>query len=100
MEQQIQLEKEAKRVEEKAAAKIGGWMIAITLSLMVFTAYQMSEYPDGVFANVCRLAITVCGCVLKIAIYPCKKLFPNRYGGYSNHLVTTDSFPHDSRGFL
>ena len=77
-------------------------MIAITLSLMVLTAHQMSENPDGVFANVCRLAITVCGCIFKIAIYPCKKLFPNRYGGYSNQLVTstTDSFPHDTRGFL
>ena len=97
----IKLEAETKFITEKKAAKIGGWMIALTLALMVMTAYQMSENPDGVFANVCRLVITVCGCVLKIVLFPCKKFFPNRYGGYSNHLVTTsDSFPHDTRGFL
>lgn len=75
--------------EEKVARKIGGWAILLCLASMMLTAYQMSENPDGVFASVCRLAITMTGCIFKILLYPCKKMCGNRFNGYEHHLVTT-----------
>lgn len=77
---------------EEVARKIGGWAILLCLSSMMLTAYQMSENPDGVFASVCRLAITMTGCIIKIFLYPCKKLCGNRFNGYEHHLVTTQEF--------
>jgi len=77
---------------EEVARKIGGWAILLCLSSMMLTAYQMSENPDGVFASVCRLAITMTGCIFKILLYPCKKLCGNRFNGYEHHLVTTQEF--------
>jgi len=57
---------------------------------MIFTAHQMSENPDGFFASCCRLAITISGCIFKILLLPCKKVFGNRFNGYTHHLVATD----------
>lgn len=82
--------------EKRAARKIGGWAILLCLAMMMLTAYQMSENPDGVFANICRLAMTVTGCIFKILLYPCKKLFGNRFTGYEHHLVTTQDFRDSS----
>lgn len=78
--------------EEKAAKKIGGWAILLCVASMMLTAYQMSENPDGVFASVCRLSLTMTGCIFKILLYPCKKLCGNRFNGYEHHLVTTQEF--------
>ena len=76
--------------EEKEAAKISVLYFIITLILMVFTAQQMSENPDGVYANVCRLGITIVGCIFKIILLPFQKYcgLCSRQG-YSHHLVTT-----------
>ena len=85
--------------EEKEAAKISVLYFVITLVLMIFTAQQMSESPDGVYANVCRLGITVAGLVVKIILLPFRK-FCGLGGkqGYSHHLVTTsDPYSRTSR---
>lgn len=79
--------------EEKEAAKISIGFIFLTLSLMICTAQQMSENPDGVYANVCRLAITVTSCIFKMILYPFRKVLGlNNNGGYAHHLVTTQDF--------
>ena len=85
--------------EEKEAAKISVLYFVITLVLMIFTAQQMSESPDGVYANVCRLGITVAGLGAKIILLPFRK-FCGLGGkqGYSHHLVTTsDPYSRTSR---
>jgi hypothetical protein len=79
--------------EEKEAAKISIGFIFLTLTLMICTAQQMSENPDGVYANVCRLAITVTSCVFKMILFPFRKVLGlNNNGGYAHHLVTTQEF--------
>ena len=85
--------------EEKEAAKISVLYFIITLILMIFTAQQMSENPDGVYANVCRLAITITGCILKIVLLPFRKYCGlGGRQGYSHHLVTTsDPYARTSR---
>jgi hypothetical protein len=85
--------------EEKEAAKISVLYFIITLMLMIFTAQQMSENPDGVYANVCRLAITITGCILKIVLLPFRKYCGlGGRQGYSHHLVTTsDPYARTSR---
>jgi len=90
-EEEVMHEREIKD-ETAVAKKIGGWAVLLCIASMMLTAYQMSENPDGVFASVCRLAITVTGCFFKILLYPCKKLCGNRLNGYEHHLVTTQEF--------
>mmetsp|Transcript_7058 Transcript_7058/g.10115 ORF Transcript_7058/g.10115 Transcript_7058/m.10115 type:complete len:440 (-) Transcript_7058:70-1389(-) len=81
------------KIELHDEEKVGGWAILIGLTFMIFTAYQMSENPDGVFASICRLAITVTECIFKILLYPCRKAVGNRFGSYStHHLVTSHDY--------
>jgi len=78
--------------EEKTAAKISIGFIFLTLALMICTAQQMGENPDGVYANICRLAITVTSCIFKMFLFPFRKVFGFGTGGYAHHLVTTQEF--------
>mmetsp|Transcript_8605 Transcript_8605/g.12665 ORF Transcript_8605/g.12665 Transcript_8605/m.12665 type:complete len:189 (+) Transcript_8605:57-623(+) len=74
---------------EHEAAKISIFYLSITLVLMVLTAQQLSENPDGVYANICRLAITVTGCIFKIILLPLRKVLGlGSSNGYTHHLVT------------
>ena len=82
--------------EEKEAAKISIVYLLLTLVLMVFTAHQLSENPDGVYSNICRLAITVVGCAVKILVLPFRKICGLGARGYSHHLVTTND-PYSGR---
>lgn len=90
------------REEEKEVKKVGGWMGFAAIVLMIYTAYQMSENPDGICAryetfcslrtchscfglvsnfvsysyhflftcSLCRLVITILGCIVKIMLIP------------------------------
>lgn len=84
--------------EEETAAKISIGFIFLTLSLMICTAQQMSENPDGVYAHVCRLAMTVTGCVFKMLLFPFRKIC-GLGNPYAHHLVTSQEFSylHNSR---
>ena len=45
-----------------------GWIVS-----MVFTAWQMSDNPDGIFAALCRLILSAIQLTLQILTSPCRK---------------------------
>ena len=84
--------------EEKAAKKVGGWAVVIAIFGMIFTAWQVSENPDGVFASVCRLSITICGCILKVLLLPCKFLCGKGAGGGHHPISSAPDYREPYRG--
>jgi len=92
-EEEVQeLETELKQ-EERVARQAGGLGIFLGILAMVFTAHQMSENPDGIYASVCRLAITLASVVVKIVCMPCRKLLGAGGDGnpYSGHMTISTS---------
>mmetsp|Transcript_3879 Transcript_3879/g.7950 ORF Transcript_3879/g.7950 Transcript_3879/m.7950 type:complete len:234 (+) Transcript_3879:529-1230(+) len=84
--------------EEEELKKVGGWMTVAAVALMVFTAYQMSENPDGVCASLCRLAITVIGCIVKIILIPFKYVLGGGRPSGGHYMATPDyRDPYGSR---
>ncbi|KAL7473832.1 hypothetical protein ACHAXS_014406 [Conticribra weissflogii] len=84
--------------EEEELKKVGGWMSFAAIVLMVFTAYQMSENPDGVCASLCRLAITVIGCIIKIILIPFKYVLGGGRPSGGHYMATPDyRDPYGSR---
>lgn len=82
---------------EKEAETAGGLGFLLAMLAMVFTAYQMSENPDGIFASVCRLAITLLGCGFKMITMPCRNFLGNRY--HAGHVpVSTMEYREPYRG--
>lgn len=97
MEKEVKEEKEELQTVEKEAKAAGGLGFMLALLAMIFTAYQMSENPDGIYASVCRLAITVIGCILKLLVMPCRNLFGSRYR--AGHIpVSTIEYREPYRG--
>jgi len=93
----LQEEEMALAQVEKEAKTAGGLGILLAMCAMIFTAYQMSENPDGIFASVCRLAITLIGCGFKMVTMPCRNLLGNRYHG--GHIpVSTMEYREPYRG--
>ena len=92
-------EKEAEEVQQvqTEAKTVGGIGFLLALMAMIFTAHQMSENPDGIYASVCRLAITVIGCALKLILMPCRNFMGNRY--HAGHIpVSTMEYREPYRG--
>jgi hypothetical protein len=85
-----ELEQELNK-EEKVARRAGGLGIFIGIVAMVFTAHQMSENPDGIYASVCRLAITISSVVIKIVCMPCRKLLGAGNPHYQGHMPISTS---------
>jgi hypothetical protein len=65
---------------------------------MIFTAWQMSDNPDGIYASLCRLTLTCIHLVFRIIMSPCRKCCG---GGYRNHhhLAGTNGY-HEPYGHL
>ena len=83
---------------EEEVKKVGGWLSFVFLILMIYTAYQMSENPDGICASLCRLVITVLGCILKIALIPCKYILGGGRPSGGHYMATPDyRDPYGSR---
>jgi len=100
-EEEVQeLETELKQ-EEIVARRAGGLGIFLGILAMIFTAHQMSENPDGIYASVCRLAITISSVVVKIVCYPCRKVMGfgggNPYGGHMP--ISTSDYNFRNSGF-
>lgn len=78
--------------EEEEAAKISIVYFVVTLTLMIFTAHQLSEHPDGVYANLCRLSITLMGVFFKVLLFPFRRFCGlGTRKGYAHHLVTNQN---------
>ena len=90
--------------EEKAAKKVGGWAVGIAILGMIVTAWQVSENPDGVYASVCRLCITIAGCILKIILLPfkfiCGNFFPSGGAGAHHPISQAPDYREPYRGRL
>lgn len=67
---------------------IGGALMLICM--MIFTAWQMSDHPDGIFANLCRLTISVVGMILSVILSPCRK----------HHIIGGGSHMHQPYGHV
>lgn len=61
-----QMQKEKREVRE-----IGGLGIFLAIVAMIFTAWQISDNPDGLYAAMCRLIITVLGLITRLLLSPC-----------------------------
>lgn len=83
---------------EEEVKKVGGWLSFVFMILMIYTAYQMSENPDGICASLCRLVITVIGCILKVALIPCKYILGGGRPSGGHYMATPDyRDPYGSR---
>jgi hypothetical protein len=86
--------------EEETETKVFGWSgFLISLVAMVFTAHQISENPDGIFASVlCRPAITIVSCVIKAVLMPFRYMLGYReYDSGHMPISTTDPYRCDVR---
>lgn len=84
--------------EEEEVKKVGGWLSFASIILMIYTAYQMSENPDGICASLCRLVITVIGCVVKILLIPIKFIMGGGRPSGGHYMATPDyRDPYGSR---
>ncbi|KAI2489635.1 hypothetical protein MHU86_24948 [Fragilaria crotonensis] len=93
-EDKEEVELEHVQTEAKTAGSIG---FLLALCGMIFTAYQMSENPDGIYASVCRLAITIIGCAFKLILMPCRNFLGYRY--HAGHIpVSTMEYREPYRG--
>jgi flagellar biosynthesis GTPase FlhF len=80
--------------EERKVREVGGYGALLGVVAMIFTAHQMSDNPDGIFAAMCRLVITICGLVIGILLSPCRRCIgPVRVSHTYGHL------PHLDYGF-
>jgi len=75
-----------------------GWLITVSILGMIFTAYQMAENPDGVYASFCRLLITISACLLKAVTLPCRLIFCKGRGGGGHHMIGTPDYRDSYRG--
>ncbi|KAL7530528.1 hypothetical protein ACHAXR_003536, partial [Thalassiosira sp. AJA248-18] len=84
--------------KEEEAKKVGGWLSLASIVLMIYTAYQMSENPDGICASLCRLVITVIGCIIKIILIPFKYIMGGGRPSGGHYMATPDyRDPYGSR---
>lgn len=83
---------------EEEVKKVGGFLSFVFMILMIYTAYQMSENPDGICASLCRLVITVIGCILKIMLIPFKYIIGGGRPSGGHYMATPDyRDPYGSR---
>jgi len=84
--------------DEEEVKKVGGWLLATSIALMIYTAYQMSENPDGICASLCRLVIPVIGCIIKILFIPFKFIIGGGRPSGGHYMATPDyRDPYGSR---
>lgn len=88
--------KDALKVEETEAKVFGGFGFIIAIVAMVFTAHQMSENPDGIYASLCRLAITIVSCIIKAVLMPFRSMFGHRGYYHGGHMPISTTDPYRS----
>lgn len=90
-EEEVEDLETALKQEEKVARQAGGLGIFLGIVAMIFTAHQMSDNPDGIYASICRLAITISSVGIKIMCMPCRKLIGGGSDPYSGHMPISTS---------
>lgn len=80
---------------EKTVEKVSFGILILSFVFMIVTAYQVAENPDGIFASVCRLCITMGVFLLKIIMYPFRRLFGR---SYSHQPIHTQDYRQPYRG--
>jgi len=80
---------------EKKMEKLSFGILILSFLFMIVTAYQVAENPDGIFASMCRLFITMTVFLLKIIVYPFRRLFGK---SYSHHPIHTPDYRQPYRG--
>ena len=69
---------------------------------MIFTAWQMSDNPDGLYAALCRLTITCLQLIFRVIMSPCRKCCGGGYWSHHHHhhhLAGTNGY-HEPYGHL
>lgn len=56
--------------------------VFISVIMMIITAWQMSDNPDGIYASLCRIIINVIGSIWTVLCRPCQR--SNIGGGVGN----------------
>ncbi|CAJ1953436.1 unnamed protein product [Cylindrotheca closterium] len=97
-EEELEEVEEELKEEEEVAAAAGGMGFLLAIGGMIFTAHQMSENPDGVYASVCRLAITISGVIVKIICMPCRKVIGTGNPHYATHMPVSTSADYGMGG--
>lgn len=77
---------ERKKIESIAADKtaevMAGMIFVLGIIGMIYTAYQLFEHPDGLYASCCRLSLKGSKILIKIMCLPCK-ICCGKYSGYT-----------------
>jgi len=81
--------------EEIEVAKFTGWTVFFAIIMLIFTAHQVGENPDGIYASVCRLCITIVTCALRVMSLPIQYVI----GGPNSQLwIDTPDYREPYRG--
>ncbi|GKY92673.1 hypothetical protein MPSEU_000237400 [Mayamaea pseudoterrestris] len=76
--------KEELQEEERMVREVGGYGAVLAMIAMIFTAWQMNDNPDGIFATMCRLVITICGLFIGLLLTPCRRCIgPSRASSHT-----------------
>jgi hypothetical protein len=67
---------------------------------MIFTAWQMSDNPDGIYASLCRLTLTCIQLLFRIIMSPCRKFIPCCYSHHHHHHMAGTNGYHEPYGHL
>jgi len=51
-----------------------GWMAVLGVVGMIYTAYCIDSYPDGICASFCRLMVSMAACICKVVCFPCRMM--------------------------
>jgi hypothetical protein len=66
---------------------------------MIFTAWQMADNPDGIYAALCRLTLTCIQLAFRIIMSPCRKCCGGHWSHHHHHLAGTNGY-HEPYGHL
>jgi hypothetical protein len=68
------------------------------IAAMIFTAWQVSDNPDGIYASMCRLILTCVQLVFRVVMSPCRKYLPCCYS-YRGHMAGSNGY-HEPYGHI
>lgn len=68
------------------------------IAAMIFTAWQVSDNPDGIYASMCRLVLTCIQLVFRVLMSPCRKYLPCCYS-YRGHMAGSNGY-HEPYGHI